>query len=673
MKLPALVSLILVAGGCGGGGSSEQTCSIAAGAVVPDYIQRFGCADDFRQLASTPLDATLPGARSVKVVLDQFDGDSLYFQNSVKFQIHYQFVSRHLSGPRLPLVPPLEEFNRSEYTSRERRFLLGAVTYYQGPKVWAYEIAPYDTATPAMIEKVYQAVRKAAYFGDSLVFHPTSQTVEAQAKMLSPAVKVMTTDALFAEIDYQPLNLGETMGQLRFVGAADLVNTYLGYRDIVVLEAVPNDISVVAGMISQEFQTPLSHINVLSSNRGTPNMGLRKAMTNPALRALEGRWVHLQVGAFEYKVSEVTPTQADEWWNAHRPAPVKLPPLDLTVKDLRNIESVVVEGAVPLREAISTAVRAFGAKAAGYSVLANTRGIPARKAFAIPAFYYMQFMEQNGFFARVDAMLADPKFRDDAGFRDRQLWQLRQDMLQPRLDPQFEALLRAKLDAEFPGVSMRFRSSTNAEDLDGFPCAGCYDSHTGDPAKGAGEIIIAIRKTWATVWKLRTFEERAFHGIDHKAVGMALLVHHNFPDEDANGVAVTANPFDPSGLEPGLYVNVQKGGDAEVVAPPAGVTSDEFIYQFTYPGQPVIFLTHSSLIPTGASVLTPAQTLELGTALDAIHKRFAPAFGPQSGAKGFYAMDVEFKFDSDANEPPHLYVKQARPYRGRGTEENPGN
>ena len=90
-------------------------------------------------------------------------------------------------------------------------------------------------------------------------------------------------------------------------------------------------------------------------------------------------------------------------------------------------------------------------------------------------------------------------------------------------------------------------------------------------------------------------------------------MHHNFADEEANGVAVTANPFDPSGLVPGFYINVQWGGDAEVVDPPPGVTSDEFIYQFTYPGQPIIFISHSNLILDGTTVLTPAQTYELGT------------------------------------------------------------
>jgi hypothetical protein len=149
---------------------------------------------------------------------------------------------------------------------------------------------------------------------------------------------------------------------------------------------------------------------------------------------------------------------------------------------------------------------------------------------------------------------------------------------------------------------------------------------------------------------------------------MALLVHHNFPDEEANGVATTSNPFDSTGLDPAFYVNVQFGGDAEVVAPPPGVTSDQFLYFFNEPNQPVTYLSHSSLITSGTTVLSAAQIHQLGVALDAIHKRFSAAYGPAAGNNGWYAMDVEFKFDNDAapSEPPTLYVKQARPYPGRG-------
>jgi hypothetical protein len=320
------------------------------------------------------------------------------------------------------------------------------------------------------------------------------------------------------------------------------------------------------------------------------------------------------------------------------------------------------------RDAIKKAVQAFGAKAANYSVLTHTPGIPIKPGFAIPAYYYVKFMEENGFYARLDKLIADPNFKSDPALRDAQLEQLRDDMKDAPLAAGLPEKLRAKLDAEYPGHTMRFRSSTNAEDLDGFPCAGCYDSHTGDPADWEGDMLRAIKQTWATVFNYRTYEEREYHSIDHKRVAMSLLVHTNFPNEEANGVAITANPYDPSGLSPGIYVNVQFGGDAEVVAPPQGVTSDSFIYQPTFPGTPTIYLTHSNIIEAGTTVLSPQQVLDLGKALGLIHDAFTAAYGPGVGTNSWYAMDVEFKFDDDADKtkPAALYIKQARPYNGRG-------
>ncbi|MGK3995495.1 hypothetical protein [Sorangium sp. So ce1024] len=85
---------------------------------------------------------------------------------------------------------------------------------------------------------------------------------------------------------------------------------------------------------------------------------------------------------------------------------------------------------------------------------------------------------------------------------------------------------------------------------------------------------------------------------------------------------MTNNPFDTAGVQPAFYVNVQAGPHGEA---------------------------------------DPSARL-------AIHERFSPAYGPASGNNGWYAMDVEFKFDDEANpnEPPTLYIKQARPYPGRG-------
>jgi len=644
--------------------SPAGTCTVK-GSV--DFVKSLGCRADFDALASVPIDANIPGARSAKVVLDMLDGDALYFQNSQKYQIHYQFASKFLSGNGKPVVPQLSAFNQTEYYSPERRFILGAVTYYEDPKQWVFEIAPYDTASAELITTIMTALRANTYFGKELSFHPTSSAVELEAKKLSADIKVVTTDQLFAATEYQPLTLGQSVGRLHFVKAEQLKTEYLGFREIIVLDKVPNDITVVSGLITEEFQTPLSHVNVLSQNRKTPNMGLRKATTNPQLKALDGKWVELTVKATGWTIREVTSAEADSYWEKHRPKPIVLPPYDVSITGLHDLDkSVVDETKGTLREAIKQSVLAFGGKSAQYAVLANTKGLPVRKGFAIPIYYYDQFMKQNGFIERVKTLLADPKFKDDPKVRDTELDKLRDDMETAPVDQAFQDLLRKKMEAEYPKLNMRFRSSTNSEDLEGFPCAGCYESHTGKYDDWE-DVLNAVRDTWKTVWLFRTFEERSYYGIDHLSVGMGLLVHQNFADEEANGVALTANPFDASGLEPGLYVNVQFGGDAEVVHPPEGVSSDEFLYFYATPNQPITFLSRSSLVPTGSTVLTARQTYTLGQALTSIHERFSAAYGPKAGNNGWYAMDVEFKFDDEYSPgTPTLYIKQARPHPGRG-------
>lgn len=650
-------------------GGAEEVCRLADGAAAPDELDHLGCADDFAALASLPIDQNLPGARSVKVVQDHADADALHFQNSTKYPIHYEFCAAALSGGDLPIVPALSDFNTTEYFTPDRRFNLGAVTYYDQPQVWALEIAPYDTASADMIAALFYGVQAAAFFRDDLVFHPTSEAVTREAEKLPADVPVMTTDELYAEIDYQPLSLAAAMGRLRFLTAAELATTYVSYQEILVLDEAPNDISVVQGLITAEFQTPLSHVNVLSLNRKTPNMGLRGATTHPDLLALEGKLIELVVDASEWRVREVTQEEAEASWEARRPDPVDLPPLDLSVTELVDIADVAPEptGDETLRDAIKAAVPAFGGKAAHYSILARTDGVPIQPAFAVPMYFYDQFMQGNGFYAQIDAFLADPAFQTDPAVRDVVLADLRAQMMTAPIDGAFQAALKAKLAAEYPGHTIRFRTSTNSEDLDGFPCAGCYESHTGDPADWP-DVLDAIRETWASIWLYRTFEERAYYGIEHTSVGMALLVHHNFPDEEANGVAVTGNPFDASGLDPAFYVNVQFGGDVEVVAPPPGVTSDQYLHYFGQPNQPISYLAHSSLVPAGVTVLTPKQSHALGLALDAIHARFSAAYGAASGNTGWYAMDIEFKFDDEADpaQPATLYIKQARPYPGRG-------
>ena len=779
---------------------------IHEGGEAPDYLQQLGCRDDFDLVATAPINASIPGARSTKTVIDRFDDNTLYVQNAGKYALHYEFCSEHLSGQGLPPVGAMAQFNQTEYYSPDRRFLLGILTWYEEPGVWVYEIEPWDTMTADLITQGYDLVAQNVYFGDDLYFHPSSEAIETEAANLPDHVRVITTDELFAGVTYQPLNLGTSTGKLRFLDSDGLASSDLNYRDIVVLDHVPNDIGVVSGIITGKHQTPLSHINVLSQNRGTPNMALIGAFEEDTLTTLDGAWVELTVGAFDWSIREITQEEADTWWDENKPEAIDVPPFDVSVTKVTDMEELLpfdgprdvenVPTAEDLESALAQAIPAFGGKASHYagftymgevdqSQTESTTAMPENgwqtitvgktgylerigvhitttdavegtlriyegegasgaprweqsvrlaagltdwtwirlihdlkvspndvltmvldlsggdiaaasgnpypdgtssagddhdlafktvvtrvrhpKAFAIPIYWYRNHMETNGLDVMVDEMLADPEFQGSASVRAERLDALQDAIKDAPINPELIAIVTDKMMNDFGNIRMRFRSSTNAEDLGGFTGAGLYTSKSGDLNDPDRPPEEAIKKVWASIWNYKAYDERQYRSMDHKAVGMALLCHRSFPDEEANGVALTANIFDTSGLEPGFYINVQYGG-ASVVLPEAGTTTDQIVYYYYQPGQPKIFLSHSNLIPEGhgETVLTNSQLYELGTGLDTLHKFWKGLYGPPPGQLDYYAMDVEFKFEGLPGEPPELFIKQARPHPGWG-------
>jgi hypothetical protein len=638
-------------------------CALPEG-ETPDSSATIGCQTDFERLASQPLDISIPGARSVKFVLDQVDGDALYFQNSEKFKIHWAFASSHLSGNGKPVVPALAQFNSSEYYSPQRRFLLGAVTYYEGPAAWTLEFAPYDTASAAMMTKAYKKVAASTFFGKDLYLHPTSDAIELEAKNLGADVPVKTTDDLFQGVSFLPLNLGTSIGRVRFLKVEQLETECLSFRDIVVLDHVPNDLSVTSGIVTEEFQTPLSHINVLARNRKIPNMWLRDAFTNPTLRAHEDQWARLTVESEGFTIEAVPQADADAWWEEHKPTKLTVPAADLSKTGLWDV-TAIIDPAKPLKDELKANILAFGGKATHYAAMAGVDLVPMQNpiGFAIPVFYYDQFMTQNGFYEKIDAMLVDPAFTGaNCKVRGQKLEALQAEMEAAPVDPAFEKLLIDKLTAEYGTRPMRFRSSSTAEDVGGFTGAGLYTSKTGTLGDEADGPIKSVKQVWASVWYQRGFEEREYRQVDQKAVGMGILAHPAFKGETASGVAQTANSYDPTGAQPAFVVNVQLG-DGSVTLPGPGETTDQIIYYYFYPGQPTEYVQHSNLVPEGTTVLSRTQLYDLGQALEKIHTFFLPAYGPPaSDPTAWYALEVDFKFDipPGATEPS-LFIKQARP------------
>jgi hypothetical protein len=637
------VCAALVALGAGCGGSDEPPpCEDTRQA----FRSELHCEAELRAQAARPLDAALPGAITVKTVIDRAGGGTVHFQDTEAYPVHSQFAIQHLGWP--PGAPFVDQ-----YYAPSRRFLLGSITYYEEPGVFAYELAPYDTASNEMIATAFHALAAASYFGDELVFHPTSEEQLARAAELPPDIPVVTTDELFAGISYQPLNLGETYARVHMLTADELATTYVGPREIAVLDRVPNDISVVAAVVTAELQTPLSHVNVLSQQRGTPNMGLRDAAAH--FTAVDGRWVRLTVRAFDWEVVEVTAAEADAWWEDHRPPPAEIPAPDYTATAIRDIDDVVLAD-----------IPAIGGKAAHYGALRDIGGaVRIRDALAIPVVFYRDFLADNGFDTRIAAMLADDDFRNDGNVRRTMLEDLRADMVAAPIDPADLAAIEAAVDAQFPATRMKFRSSTNAEDLEHHSGAGLYESKAGQVGDPDDPVDEAVKTVWASVWNFRAFEEREYVSIDHTQVAMAVLANPSFGDEDANGVAISANVFDPApGGEDAFYINAQLG-EVSVVQPGVGITCDSLMYYWFHPNQPATYYTHSNLVPAGTPILTRTELFELGQALDAIRDHFRADYDPPDGY-GALPMDVEWKLDDADGTGKHIWIKQARAFPGRG-------
>ena len=308
---------------------------------------------------------------------------------------------------------------------------------------------------------------------------------------------------------------------------------------------LPNDLGHVAGVISATPQTPLSHVNLKAKQNDTPNAYVRGATAHAKIAPLLGQVVRYEVRADDLALAPATPEEVTAWLERIRPQQPQTPPRDLTATEIRDLDELGHDD-----------VQRVGAKAANVAELRKM--LPAGIApdgYAIPFAFYDRFMRDGGFYEAANEIICDEALRADPVAREQALDRLRKQMRKADLAQQPAAAI-SELQAKFAeGTPIRCRSSTNNEDLEGFDGAGLYDSYTHRPDEG--DLSKTIKQVWASLWNFRAYDERDFHRIDHLGAAMGVLVHPNFDDELANGVAVTKNPYDP--VWPGFYVNVQVG------------------------------------------------------------------------------------------------------------------
>lgn len=613
------------------------------------YLTSIACPQEFEAISGPPYMPTLSNVQSVKIVYE-IATKRMYYLSSIIYPLHYSFCRDVLGYTKSNTI-----FNSEQYANTsERRYYLASINCYKSSELFTLEFIPDDGVSVEGIRTTFNAAKSTVYFGDKLNFLAVSTRFQKMADSLY-GMPVVSKDQVYGEQVYQALNIQKAYGWLKRIRSQDIMATGLSRRDILVTDGLPIDVPVVAGIITTEFQTPLSHINILSHNRGTPNMALKTAWTDSTILQLCDKLVFLEVSADTFILKEANAADAEKFWNSREPhTSITLECNDDTA------------GLFDMAELSHTSLTFVGAKAANFAELTKIRmgndSLPVpENAFAIPFFYYRKHIKDNGIEEYIEKVLSDSLAAIDYLRRTLLLDTLRNKIVDAPLDTMFVSVVETKIRSMSTFQRMRFRSSTNVEDLESFNGAGLYDSYTGDLTDPRKSVAEAIKKTFASLWTLRGFDEREYFKIDQRSVAMGILVHRSFPDEEVNGVAITGNIYKPE--VSAFTINAQID-EISVVKPPPGCISDQLIF-YLYSNEafdkPVIEYITTSNMNNKASVMSESEIVYLAKWLNEIKRHFYfNVFSTTRSSYTTFSMDVEFKLDQGTRK---LYIKQARPYQ----------
>lgn len=435
--------------------------------------------------------------------------------------------------------------------------------------VWAFELEYSDQITVNEFQVIYKTLKNSLpkeiarqlYW---LVRSPdqettaskiTQQRIEGYDHLLRYSELVVAGEV---EVYSEGLSAGRVHIMEDLSGQSEIAQP----NDLLIYPEVPDALPACLGLITAIPQTPLAHINLLARNRGIPNLYLGAAIENPMIRQLGSiRAPAILKSTFpdQYELYPISDEAYQKWLSLNQPPQRTLETPDLeSVSFLYRIMDLSFEQALELRSVI-------GGKCAGMSALINQsllKDLLPYDPLAMSIKPYLSFMQP--FQNLIKNLIRDSIFVQDQRARCLALEghdfcfekylqpsdQLYMDQLEmgnfPNLNPNntnpqnenqhqtlgmviaqgglkamlidqaFSDSLNAELvdpikrhfEALGDQQGIRFRSSSNVEDIEGFNGAGLYESHTGyihperqDSAKKRKKSIEnAIKLAWASYW-----------------------------------------------------------------------------------------------------------------------------------------------------------------------------
>ncbi|HEY5955725.1 MAG TPA: hypothetical protein VIV60_04195, partial [Polyangiaceae bacterium] len=263
-------------------GAANDSCSILKHRDVGAYDRHLRTLGDFEAFAAGGGEL---GMASVKFIFDMSAGNQVYLVGWKDWSLHYEFVREVIEGqPSLNRCDATEnslfnqgwyDFSVTEYfQTTGRRFLLGTLVHHAATDLYTVEFALGDEILPEDMRRAFFEATAHVLNPEQYFLRPQDAEQTTRARSIDGTLPIVGANAPFTSTKLQPLTAGVGYGVLTYIPASELESANLGPDVIVVTDDVPNDIPLVGGLVTEAFQTPLSHVNVLCQNRGTPNLAL---------------------------------------------------------------------------------------------------------------------------------------------------------------------------------------------------------------------------------------------------------------------------------------------------------------------------------------------------------------------------------------------------------------
>jgi hypothetical protein len=581
--------------------------------------------------------------RFAKFIID-VKNDDIYFIDVNLFKLHADFVLGVLL--KLPWTEEnVREYNKN-YERDKPRFILGYITEHTKVKRMTFAFWEGDKIDAAGVLRVKKRLDQTFYAGRKLLFRPDSPEQEkVAAEVKRRGVKTIDNDSLYRESPYQDFNHGTAVGTLTVVPRGTPYESLVFDRhDIVILQEAYPDITPVAGILSSVVSTPLAHVNLRATAWGIPNAGFIHAYRDHA--SLDGKVVFFEVAARGHTLRAATSDEIRIFREqVDRIRSVPIPDADLETGRLAMLTRIRARDAIR-----------YGAKTSnlGEIVTAGTQvSVPA--GFGVPFRYYAEHMRRHQLDRKVEALTGDPRWKSDAAWRKAELEVLQAAIRAAPIDARLLDALYKRVKLKLGGVGVFVRSSTNAEDLDGFNGAGLYDTVAN--VRGKKALGEAVKQVWASVWNYRAVEERTMFGIDHRRVYGAVLIQIGI-DATAAGVLVTDNLFNEEETT-SFTINAKWGLGIRVVE---GIRiPEQVVFDTANDGTKIISRSDDETmlvfdekggirevpVENGGVILTEERAKRLAEAV----KAFVPLF--PAGRP----LDVEWLLEGEK-----IWIVQARPY-----------